>query len=148
MSIIRISKEFTFEMAHALRSYQGKCAGLHGHSYHLTVTVVGKAGNETDDPLEGMVMDFGDLKRIVGEKILHVFDHAVVLNEKDPLCQQITDGPSRLIKTKYQPTCENLLADIAERIQSSLFHPVRLFSLKLRETSTCYAEWFASDNMN
>lgn len=147
MSIIRISKEFTFEMAHALYSYEGKCAGLHGHSYHLTVTVLGQVKNDTSGPPQGMVMDFGDLKKIVSEKVLNIFDHALVLHERDPLCQQVIHSPSKLIKTTYQPTCENLLGDMAARIEPSLFPHLKLFSLKLRETGTCYAEWFAADNV-
>ncbi len=146
MNTIRISKEFTFEMAHALCSYDGKCAGLHGHSYHLTVTVLGKIMNDIKHSCQGMVMDFAELKKIVSELVLDVFDHALVLNEKDPLCLQIDHNPSKLIKTNYQPTCENLLIDIAERIQSAIRPPVKLYSLKLRETSTGYAEWFAADN--
>jgi 6-pyruvoyl tetrahydropterin synthase/QueD family protein len=86
LNLIRISKEFTFEMAHALVSYDGKCAGLHGHSYHLTVTILGKIMNETAGPRQGMVMDFSEIKEIVHEEVLKVYDHAVVLNEEDPLC--------------------------------------------------------------
>lgn len=54
---------------------------------------------------------------------------------------------SKLIKTNYQPTCENLLTDIAGRIQSEISLPLKLYSLKLRETSTSYAEWFAAENI-
>lgn len=134
-------------MAHALSSYDGKCAGLHGHSYHLTVTILGKILNDIKDPRQGMVMDFSELKKIVGEVVLDVFDHALVLSEKDPMCQQIDHNPSKLIKTNYQPTCENLLTDIAGRIQSEISLPLKLYSLKLRETSTSYAEWFAAENI-
>jgi 6-pyruvoyltetrahydropterin/6-carboxytetrahydropterin synthase len=146
VNTIRISKEFTFEMAHALSSYEGKCAGIHGHSYHLTVTVRGMVDNNPESVHQGMVMDFTTLKKVVSENVLDLFDHALVLNEKDLLCQQVFPEPSKLIRTPYQPTCENLLTDIAHRIQSSLAPSVTLFSLKLRETGTCYAEWFASEN--
>jgi 6-pyruvoyltetrahydropterin/6-carboxytetrahydropterin synthase len=47
---------------------------------------------------------------------------------------------------EYQPTCENLVIDMAERIRSGLPTHVSLFSLRLVETATSYAEWFASDN--
>ncbi len=134
-------------MAHALSSYDGKCAGIHGHSYHLTVTVLGKIMNDIKHPCQGMVMDFAELKKIGSELVLNVFDHALVLSEKDPMCQQIDNSTSKLIKTNYQPTCENLLTDIAGRIQSEISLPLKLYSLKLRETSTSYAEWFAADNI-
>lgn len=146
MSIIRISKEFTFEMAHALTRHKGKCAGLHGHSYHLTVTILGEITRDPTNPEQGMVMDFSDLKKITNEKVLEVFDHAVVLHEKDPICVTLGNSSSKLVKTPYQPTCENLLTDIAKRLQSSLPKYVKLHSLKLRETDTSYGEWFAEDN--
>lgn len=146
MSIVRISKEFTFEMAHELVGYDGKCAGLHGHSYHLTVTVLGEIMRATSAPRDGMVMDFSQLKMIVRDDVLDQFDHAVVLNEKDPLGDAMANSFSKLVRTPYQPTCENMLVDIAARIQSKLPREVKLYSLKLRETGTSYAEWFAADN--
>lgn len=146
VAMIRISKEFTFEMAHALFSYNGKCAGLHGHSYHLTVTVVGQVNNDTADVRQGMVMDFSLLKEIVNRDVVDAFDHAVVLNTKDPLSQQIKGSPTKTVITKYQPTSENLLVDFAGRIRAALPPSVKLHSLKLRETATSYAEWFSVDN--
>jgi 6-pyruvoyltetrahydropterin/6-carboxytetrahydropterin synthase len=41
MNKIRVTKEFTFEMAHALKDYKGKCENIHGHTYHLVVTIIG-----------------------------------------------------------------------------------------------------------
>lgn len=144
--MIRISKEFTFEMAHALSSHDGKCAGLHGHSYHLTVTLIGQINSDVADPREGMVMDFSELKEIVKTHVVDVFDHAVVLNTKDPLSRQINSSTTKLLISQYQPTIENLLVDFAGRIRAVLPPSAKLHSLKLRETATSYAEWFASDN--
>lgn len=146
MSMVRISKEFTFEMAHALVGYDGKCAGLHGHSYHLTVTVLGKIIHASSAPRDGMVMDFSQLKKIVNEEVLEQFDHAVVLNEKDPLGIAMANGFTKLVRTPYQPTCENMVIHIAARLQAKLPQEVKLYALKLRETGTSYAEWFAADN--
>lgn len=143
MQFIRISKEFTFETAHALTDHPGKCAGLHGHSYHLTVTIGGRV---IDSAGNGMVMDFGELKNIVHEKVLNLLDHAVVLQKDHPLCAQMKDQHTRLVQTDYEPTCENLLVDMASKINGGLPAHVQLFSLKLRETATSYAEWFSSDN--
>ena len=64
-SIIRVTKEFSFEMAHALWNYDGPCRNVHGHSYRLFVTLYGKPLEEQDNPKNGMVIDFSDLKRIV-----------------------------------------------------------------------------------
>ena len=79
MATIRLTKEFSFEAAHALEGYDGACREIHGHSYRLFVTVKGRPCADESHPKCGMVMDFGDLKRIVGEEVVSRLDHAFVL---------------------------------------------------------------------
>lgn len=148
MAKIRVTKEFKFEMAHALWNYDGACKNIHGHSYKLFVTVIGEPINDISKPKNGMVIDFGDLKRIVNSSIVDKFDHAVVFSSnadtKDlPLSNQMFEKYEVL---DFQPTCELMVADFAERIKPMLPTNIKLFSLKLHETATSYAEWFASDN--
>ena len=78
MSFIRITKQFSFETGHALYGYDGKCKNVHGHSYKLSVTVIGKPIADTKNVKFGMVIDFSDLKAIVKEEIVNVFDHDTV----------------------------------------------------------------------
>jgi 6-pyruvoyltetrahydropterin/6-carboxytetrahydropterin synthase len=92
------------------------------------------------------VLDFGDLKRIVKENILDVFDHVLALNETDPRKESMSLIETKLILTSYQPTAENLMVDFVHRIKDKLPPEVTLHSLKLRETSTSFVEWFSSDN--
>jgi len=148
MTKIRITKEFNFEMAHALLGYDGKCSNIHGHSYHLTVTLIGEPSDKSSDPKNGMVMDFGELKIIVNKEIIEKFDHAFVINADTPDRDKFSSLPffKKIIFLPYQPTCENMLADFSERINKSLPDAVKLHSLKLRETNDSYAEWFAEDN--
>jgi len=148
MNTIRITKHFDFESAHALYGYDGKCKNIHGHSYHIYVTVIGTPIEDDKHPKNGMVMDFGDLKVIVKREIVSKFDHAVVLNANSPhkeLANTINDYSHKVVLVPYQPTSENMLIDFAERIQSQLPQNVLLHSLKLYETANSYAEWFASD---
>ncbi|MEF8809326.1 MAG: 6-carboxytetrahydropterin synthase [Bacteroidales bacterium] len=148
MSVIRVTKEFNFEIAHALWNYDGPCKNLHGHSYKLFVTVMGAPINDPDNPKNGMVIDFGDLKHIVNEEIVEPLDHAVILNE-EALKNDITGIPQMFDKrlvVSYQPTCENMVTDFARRIAKRLPQRLRLHSLKLHETGSSYAEWHASDN--
>ena len=147
-SIIRITKEFKFEMAHALMGYDGPCRNIHGHSYELKVTLAGKAITDESNPKLGMVMDFGELKKIVRKAIVDEFDHALVLNAKMPnvLIDELKDNFERIIMLDYQPTSELMILDFAERIQKILPQNVTLKYLLLRETVTSYAEWFAEDN--
>jgi 6-pyruvoyltetrahydropterin/6-carboxytetrahydropterin synthase len=147
-SVIRVTKEFGFEMAHVLWNYDGPCRNVHGHSYRLFVTLIGHPVNDKENPKNGMVIDFSDLKRIVKKEIVNVFDHAVVVNNRYD--KEKTEAFMKLfgntVLVDYQPTCENLIADFAERIISQLPSGMKLHCLKLYETATSYAEWFASDN--
>ncbi|MDX1315528.1 MAG: 6-carboxytetrahydropterin synthase [Eudoraea sp.] len=149
MNKIRITKEFTFETGHALYGYDGKCRNVHGHSYHLSVTVIGTPIADVSQVKLGMVMDFGDLKKIVKEEVVDPFDHATVFNKNTPhveLAQELESRGHKIILANYQPTSENMVIDFAERIQNRLPENISLHSLKLRETGTAYAEWYASDN--
>ena len=135
-------------MAHALWNYDGLCKNLHGHSYILRVTVLGKPIEDKSNPKLGMVMDFGDLKKIVKEEIINRLDHAVMVNSAAPagLISSLPQMGDRLEVVDYQPTCENLLIDFVQRIRSRLPGNVKLFSLRLHETGNSFAEWYASDN--
>lgn len=149
MSTIRITKQFSFETGHALYGYDGKCRNVHGHSYKLSVTVIGKPISESSHVKYGMVIDFTDLKNIVKEEVVDVFDHAVVFNKNTPhaeLAAQLAERGHNVILADYQPTSENMIVDFAEKIKARLPQNIRLYSLKLQETESSYAEWFASDN--
>lgn len=146
---IRITKQFTFETGHALYGYDGKCRNVHGHSYKLSVTVIGVPIIDASNVKLGMVIDFGDLKKIVKEEIVEPFDHATVFNKNTPhmeLAKELKDRGHKVILADYQPTSENMVIDFAAKIKSRLSEEIQLHSIKLRETETAYAEWHASDN--
>lgn len=149
MSNIRITKQFTFETGHALYGYDGKCKNVHGHSYKLSVTVIGTPISDTNHVKQGMVIDFGDLKRIVKHEIVDVFDHATVFNKNTPhleLANELKQRGHNVLLVDYQPTSEMMVIDFAKKIQKHLPENIKLHSLKLQETATSSAEWFASDN--
>lgn len=146
MSVVRITKEFEFEMAHALLGYDGPCKNIHGHSYKLTVTVKGKVKNNTSDSDEGMVVDFGIIKNIVKELIIDKYDHALVLNKKAKIMDKENPFMDKLILFPLQPTCENMLVYFSQLITKNLPSNIMLHSLFLRETPTSYAEWYLEDN--
>ena len=143
MSIIKITKQFSFEMAHALRNYDGLCRNIHGHSYKMDITLSGKPLRDETSPKNGMVMDFGDLKRLVNEEIISLLDHALVLNAKTDaqLVEVLKQNYEKIVTVDFQPTTENLLEFIAAKIQSRLPNDVKLSCVRLRETDTSYAEW-------
>lgn len=148
MSNIRITKQFNFETGHALYGYDGKCKNVHGHSYKLSVTVIGKPILDRSNVKYGMVIDFGDLKKIVKEEIVDLFDHATVFNQTTPhieLARELQQRGHHVILVDYQPTSENMVIDFAQKIKSRLPEGITLHSIKLQETETSFAEWFAAD---
>lgn len=148
MSKIRITKQFSFETGHALYGYDGKCRNVHGHSYKLGVTVVGTPIKDTTNVKYGMVIDFGDLKRIVKSEIVDKFDHATVFNKNTPhveLAEELKSRGHHIILVDYQPTSENMVIDFAEKIKKHLPDHIKLHSLKLQETESSFAEWYAVD---
>jgi 6-pyruvoyltetrahydropterin/6-carboxytetrahydropterin synthase len=149
MSKIRITKQFNFETGHALYGYDGKCKNVHGHSYKLSVTVIGSPISDANHVKFGMVIDFSDLKKIVKEQIVDVFDHATVFNKNTPhleLAMELRNRGHEIILVDYQPTSENMVIDFAQKIRKLLPQYIELFSLRLQETESSFAEWFASDN--
>lgn len=142
MPILRVTKNFEFEAAHALTGYKGKCAHLHGHGYKLSVCVRGEAGTD------GMVIDFKLLKQIVNEQVIDIYDHALIVSESaiDSFDMR-SELFSNVIRCKFVPTSENLLIEFAHKISKSLPEKVELFSLTLSETQGNSAQWFAQDNI-
>ena len=149
MSNIRITKQFSFETGHALYGYDGKCRNVHGHSYKLSVTVIGQPITDTSNVKYGMVIDFTDLKKIVKEEIVNVFDHATVFNKNTPhveLAKELEDRGHNVLLVDYQPTSEMMVIDFSKKIKLRLAENIKLHSLKLQETETSFAEWYAADN--
>lgn len=149
MSKIRITKQFSFETGHALYGYDGKCKNVHGHSYKLFVTVIGTPISDTTNVKYGMVIDFSDLKKIIKSEIVDVFDHATVFNKNTPhveLAKELADRGHNVLLVDYQPTSEMMVIDFAVKIKKHLPENIQLFSLRLQETDSSFAEWFASDN--
>ncbi len=149
MGKIRITKKFTFEAGHALYGYDGKCKNVHGHSYKLYVTVIGRPIKEKDNVKYGMVIDFSDLKSIVKKEVIGNFDHSIIFNQNTPhikLAKTLKSEGHKVLLVNYQPTSEGMIIDIANKINNALPENIKLHSLKLQETDTSFSEWFAADN--
>jgi len=131
-----LTKKFTFEMAHALDGYDGKCANMHGHSYHMEVTVEGDVADNTES---GMLLDFHTIKELVQRTIIDRFDHALVL-KNDSRMAAMAKGQPNLVEVPFNPTTENLLLHFANLVKPQLPPQARLHSIRLAETDTSVAE--------
>lgn len=148
MTKIRITKEFVFDMAHALHKYDGLCKNIHGHTYKLQVTLIGPINTDKNSVKNGMVIDFGELKAIVKPYIVDKFDHALAVNTAHDMKENVGhyQEEGKFIELPFQPTCENLVAYFADIIQPKLPEHISLHSIRLYETPTSWGEWFAEDN--
>ena len=144
--MIRITKEFKFEMAHTLHGYDGLCKNIHGHSYKLWVTIRAKVRQEKAHKKDGMVMDFDVLKSIVKPDIIDKYDHSLVLNANSPHAEIDFSAFEKVFFLPYQPTSENLVMDFALKIKSKLPEGIELYKVAISETATSFAEWNCEDN--
>lgn len=121
---VLVSKEFTFDAAHHLHCYEGKCKNLHGHTYRV---IFGLSGFIDD---RGLLIDFGDIKEIWKNEIEIFLDHKY-LNETLPL---------------MNTTAENMVVWIYEKMAEALknrqeqYDGARVEFVRLYETPTSYAE--------
>jgi 6-pyruvoyltetrahydropterin/6-carboxytetrahydropterin synthase len=146
---IRVTKIFTIEMAHVLLGYDGDCKNIHGHSYKLHITLKGLPVIDDNHIKNGMVIDFKELKKIVSDKIITRFDHALVINKNHDrsLINMLENNFEKIILFETQPTCELLLSHFANILKQDSTIGDRLWNIKLYETATSYAEWFLFDNI-
>ena len=141
---MKVTKEITFDSAHMLSYYDGKCANLHGHTYRLQVTLEGEVSD-----ISHMVVDFNVLKQILKEEVMDRFDHAVLFsnhelqNEAEQnLCAWAMTHDMNYVVLPGKTTCEDMAPYIRDLIQQNieakLIHAV--VSVRLWETPTSFAE--------
>ncbi|MFB9843842.1 6-pyruvoyl trahydropterin synthase family protein [Mucilaginibacter ginsenosidivorans] len=144
--MIRITKIFYFEMAHALHGYNGACRHIHGHSYELHVTIASVKGEDTYLQSPGFIIDFKELKKIINLAVIEKFDHKLVLSQA-----YLSKFPAVMLQEnleilEVEPSVENLLLFSRKAICKVLPPLLSLQGLKLYETRDSYAEWLASIN--
>lgn len=133
---MELTTSYTFDAAHRIQGHAGRCAYLHGHTYHLEVVV----SAEHLDPLD-MVMDFDDLREVVRKAVLDSWDHATLLASDDPLVPAIAavqaDAPDRVVRLAGSPTAELMTRDAWAAIKRALPAHITLERVAIRETPAC-----------
>lgn len=146
---LNITKIFNFEAAHALENYDGLCANIHGHSYKLDVCVQSRKNlgstfiKDEECCKNGMILDFGMLKKYVNDCIIDDFDHALMFNENSnkEVIEVLKKHKYKIIVLPFQPTSENLLIEFAQRLKKALPEDIKLKKLRLYETASSFTEW-------
>ena len=131
--MFRVTREISFCYGHRLLDYDGKCRHLHGHNGRAVITVE----TERLDGL-GMVMDFGQLKRVVGGWIDEALDHKMILHKDDPALPLLRELGEPVFVLEVNPTAENVARLIFDYAAGQGF-PVS--EVRLWETDSCYASY-------
>ena len=128
--MLTVTRKFKFCYGHFLPDYEGKCKNVHGHNATLEVElggyVIHPGGKAT---YGGMIIDFGDLKKVVEKEVIDLLDHKLIND-----IQGIED---------CRPTAENMTMWIVGRLYQSFGKNLR--RIRLYETDDCYAEWRADE---
>lgn len=138
--MLKVTKIFRFETAHAIHGYEGLCKNIHGHSYILHVTVGISNSNDDYLPGTGFIIDFKDLKKIINEVVVKPFDHALILSENFLQHHPEIKKMEHLHIWNIEPSVENMLVYIKKALEGKFPVGLELCKLKLYETSDSYAE--------
>lgn len=130
--MFRVTKELSFCFGHRLMDYPGKCRQLHGHNATVAVTVAGRLN------ALGMVADFSELKRRIGDWIDRTLDHKMILYKGDPLVPVLRDQGDPVLAIDDHPTTENLAKFIFEHVRAEGYPVVEV---TLWETPTSSATY-------
>jgi 6-pyruvoyltetrahydropterin/6-carboxytetrahydropterin synthase len=131
--MFRVTREFEFCFGHRLRDYDGKCRNIHGHNSKACVTLE----SDSLDRL-GMVVDFVEMKRVIGTWIDNTFDHTLLLHKDDPLVKTLEAAGEKVLALDVSPTTENLAKMIFEYAASK---GLPVVEVTLWETPYSYATY-------
>lgn len=118
----RLTTEHSFDAAHFLAGYKGKCANLHGHRWRVLVEVEG-GQLEAQGQMRGMLVDFGDVKKVVRE-MTSAFDHSFIYEEgslKQRTLEALLEEGFLLIPVAFRPTAENFAKYFYEEMEKRGF---------------------------
>ena len=143
---ITITRRLEFDAGHRIPHHDGQCRHLHGHRYAIELTVSGDVLEMPGAADDGMVLDFGDIKRLANEHLVNLWDHAfLVAKEDQAVVAFLASMPNhKTVILDRVPTVENLAHAafvILEPIFAEAFHGrLRLSSIRLYETPNCWAD--------
>ena len=141
----KLKTRASFDSAHFLAGYLGKCANLHGHCWVIEAEV---SGNELVKSGEkrGMLIDFSDLKKAV-RALADSFDHAFIFEKgslKEKTLEALNEEGFRLIEVPYRPTAENFAKAFYDKLKND---GLPISSISVYETADNCAKYDGSDSI-
>jgi len=137
--MFKVSKEFSFDMAHILDGHDGKCQNLHGHTYKLQVEVSGELVQH--GAKKGMVVDFTDVKTVVKTVILDPMDHAFIYDTTSERECKIANLLNELNSKTFGIPVRTTAEEMARFIFNQLKEKLPLSAIRLWETPTSFCEY-------
>ena len=143
---IAITRRLEFDAGHRLPNHKSQCRNIHGHRYALEITLSAEVIHEEGAADDGMVMDFGDIKRIANEKLVDLWDHAFLVYCGDKVMVDFLAAISghKTVILDVVPTAENLaqaaFTILREAYHDRFGHVLALTRVRLYETPNCWAD--------
>ena len=128
-----VTKEIRFCYGHRLLNYEGACKHLHGHNGKIEVEL---SSEQLDH--RGMVVDFGDISRVIKKWVDETLDHTMILAKGDVLIPVLKERGERFYVMNHNPTAESIARLIYEHAVSQKF-PVT--KVTLWETESSFATY-------
>jgi 6-pyruvoyltetrahydropterin/6-carboxytetrahydropterin synthase len=132
-AMFTVTKEIHFCYGHRLLNYEGKCRNLHGHNGKAVITLQ----TPQLDRL-GMVVDFTEIKRVIGTWIDDALDHRMILHRDDPALPELRRLGEPVVVLDVNPTAENIARLIYDR---AALHGLPVIEVTLWETENSFATY-------
>ena len=143
---MQITRRLEFDAGHRIPDHQSQCRHLHGHRYAIEITLAGDIIQSAGQPLNGMVMDFSEIKALAKQHLVDAWDHAFLAYRQDaPVVDFLaTLSGHKTVLLDAVPTVENLAA-LAFSVLNAVYldtygNHLRLEHLRLYETPNCWAD--------
>ena len=150
--MIHITKSIEWDMGHRVPNHKSKCRNPHGHRYRMELSLSGLVNRNAGASSEGMVIDFGDIKRIMMNQIHDVLDHGFMVYEKDQLLLSFFETNAeeqfKMIKVPFIPTVENISQWCYQQLNLCLPNDISIYNVRLYETPNSWADCRLDETKN
>lgn len=149
--MISITRKLEFDAGHRIPHHHGQCRNIHGHRYTLEITLSGEVLHKDGASDDGMLLDFGDIKRLANTHLVEHWDHAFLVYRGDTqLLGFLQSLPGhKTVVLDHVPTVENLVQiafDVLRPVFADCFgHHLQLCKIRMYETPNCWAEATADE---
>lgn len=144
--MISITRQFEWDMGHRVTNHESLCKNPHGHRYKLLVEISGDIDDRSGEPSQGMVLDFGDLKKVIHKSVVDKYNHSFMYWSEDDVMREFARNNKelRFVEVPFVPTAECIVSSIAKTLQLQFnkeLPGIILESAILFETPKCSAKW-------